>query len=388
MEQVKYYWKKKIEQSLVDSDKKPLLPKFSFDWSFLQQNLMQLFTQKNLSLHVKDTQWKKKEEVDLGFGEDLSIQAITITPIEEKIFWIMNQKDISLLITQMITEPPIEEVLSEPLCEGYYRYLCLLTLEQIQKMSDFASFRLQLMDDNVLPNDNYLCVDIEIQIDTIIVWARLALPSLFLQKFKQKFQDREPLYQKNWERALELTLTIEGGKTYFDPSTFTKIQPGDFVLFDRLHYDPKHQKGLVTLMLNTIPLFHAKIKSEKIKILDYASYYEEKSMDNQKEKENFPEEEPIKEIAETEEEVFTEKEIAKEEKLESIKNTPLCITAEIGKISITLEKLLQLQPGNFLEMSIAAQDLVDLSINGKVVGKAEIMHLGEALGLRIIEINN
>jgi flagellar motor switch protein FliN/FliY len=47
--------------------------------------------------------------------------------------------------------------------------------------------------------------------------------------------------------------------------------------------------------------------------------------------------------------------------------------------------LLHLKPGNVLELSVRPEQGVDLSIGGKKVAKAELVKLGDVLGVKILE---
>jgi flagellar motor switch protein FliN/FliY len=126
-------------------------------------------------------------------------------------------------------------------------------------------------------------------------------------------------------------------------------------------------------LLNT-PIFQAKIKKNKIHILDYANYYEEKKIMEEKIEETTEEEEKIEEVSPVEEGAI------------SIKDTPLKVTVELAKISMTLEKLTSLQTGNFLELSTSLEGPINLTVNGKKIGKGELISLGETLGVKILEI--
>jgi len=59
---------------------------------------------------------------------------------------------------------------------------------------------------------------------------------------------------------------------------------------------------------------------------------------------------------------------------------------EIGQIQMTMEKLLLLEPGNVLDLNINPENGVDLVVNGKRIGKAELVRLGESIGIRILEL--
>lgn len=75
-----------------------------------------------------------------------------------------------------------------------------------------------------------------------------------------------------------------------------------------------------------------------------------------------------------------------EEEVMAIKELPLTVVAEVARVRISLEKLMQLQPGNMLDLGTHPGQGVSLTVNGQCVGRAELIQLGDALGLRILEI--
>lgn len=111
-------------------------------------------------------------------------------------------------------------------------------------------------------------------------------------------------------------------------------------------------------------------------------------------KEQPSEEEPVTEEVEetvTEEQVEEEEpEVVQMEMEEkgpvSPRRIPVSIAVEVGNIQMTMDKLLQLEPGNLLDIPANPENGVDLTINGKLVARGELIRIGENLGVRIIEL--
>lgn len=74
------------------------------------------------------------------------------------------------------------------------------------------------------------------------------------------------------------------------------------------------------------------------------------------------------------------------QQLISPREIPVSLVIETGRIQMTVQKLLELEPGNMLELSIHPEDGVDLVVNSKKVGKGELIRIGENLGVRVLEI--
>ena len=149
------------------------------------------------------------------------------------------------------------------------------------------------------------------------------------------------------------------------------------------------------MVLNKTPLFRARLKTDAIKILDYAFYYEE-PMDHTSgdEPENTEGEIPsdenfIEEEMGSEEHMWStepKKEEGVMEKMLSSQEIPITLTVEVAKLQMNVAKLLQLKPGNTLELNMRPEQGVALTVNGKRIAKGELVKLGESLGVKILQI--
>ena len=111
------------------------------------------------------------------------------------------------------------------------------------------------------------------------------------------------------------------------------------------------------------------------------------------EDESFSDEEeiPETEVEESEKEDHlwaSEKEENRTEELASELDIQLSLTVEVARLKINLEKLLQLKPGNILELPVRPEQGVDLSIGGKKMAKAELIKLGDVLGVKILHLGD
>jgi flagellar motor switch protein FliN/FliY len=198
-----------------------------------------------------------------------------------------------------------------------------------------------------------------------------------LQKSWVQFFDKLPSeYAPNkMAQSVELALGLKVGATLLQRTDWDKLKVGDAVILDQGSYDPRKEKGAAYLTLGPLPLFQVKIKQNKIQLVDYAFTYEEK-MD----KKMAPEspENPFSGPAELLPPAGGE--------AMALKEMPVHLTVELARLRVTLEKLMQLSPGNLIELPISPDQGVQLTVNGQLVGRGELVHLGEALGIRILEI--
>jgi type III secretion system YscQ/HrcQ family protein len=170
------------------------------------------------------------------------------------------------------------------------------------------------------------------------------------QSFLSAFKAHEPLQKTTLlslgtETEMDLTLQCEVGHTSLKHDEWDSLQIGDFLLLDRCTFDPAEGMGSLTASLGGTSLFMARFKPEGLKVLDYAFYQEE--------------------VQET---------------------TDLKLTAEVGRLKIPLRQLLELRSGSMLELPMRPEHGIDLMLGGKRVAKAELIKLGQASGLRILDI--
>lgn len=69
-----------------------------------------------------------------------------------------------------------------------------------------------------------------------------------------------------------------------------------------------------------------------------------------------------------------------------ISQTPIQIQLEIGRLECSLQKLIELQPNDVLSLDKPLGQMIDLRLNGKLIGRGQIVKLGNQLGLRISEL--
>jgi flagellar motor switch protein FliN/FliY len=69
----------------------------------------------------------------------------------------------------------------------------------------------------------------------------------------------------------------------------------------------------------------------------------------------------------------------------SLNDVSLTLTVELAQLTITAQTLLDLQPGNMLDLATPGNQAL-LTIKDKIVGKGEIIKVGDMVGVRILEM--
>jgi flagellar motor switch protein FliN/FliY len=224
------------------------------------------------------------------------------------------------------------------------------------------------------------------------------IPEPLYHAFKAHFAEVKPLsIPKETAKNIDVTLSLEAGNATLTLGQWKQIERGDFLVLDRCSFDPVGHKGIVTIALEKTPLLKAKIKDNQIKILDYALYFEENpdttmsypDEEEPHEEEFFSEEEDVsneEHVGEDKEESPTSVEHSAMEKMISANEIPVTVAVEVARVRMNLEKLIELQPGNVLELGVMPDVGVDLTINGKKVARGELVKLGEVLGVKILNL--
>ena len=72
--------------------------------------------------------------------------------------------------------------------------------------------------------------------------------------------------------------------------------------------------------------------------------------------------------------------------LDSLLDVPIDISVEIGRTKMTIGELLSLSKGSIVELKKTAGDAVDIYVNGKLLGRGELIVVNERLGVRVAKI--
>lgn len=64
------------------------------------------------------------------------------------------------------------------------------------------------------------------------------------------------------------------------------------------------------------------------------------------------------------------------------------LDARLGGVSMTVQQLLALRAGEIVALDAQLNDLVELHLNGALVGRGEIVAVNDSFGVRIVDIAN
>lgn len=434
-----YDWLKHLPSAFLQSDTIPLVGSPpSFPWDVFSSKIADIFSLKGLKIAPSTAfDWRTPEDLVSGLGTQPVPLYMTLVPSLPPICWVMGAEDLQKLMSLLLSlEDEAIKGLDVDFREGFYRFLALEAANTLLHVDFDKTLSPNLQDNKSLPNETSLCLDVSVTHAQKTIGGRLILSPAFRKAWQERYTPRSLDVPKPILQHLEVTVSFEIGRTLLKLTDWAGIHPGDFVVLDSCSLKPSGD-GRIILKLNGAPIFRGKIKDGNIKILEHPLYHEEEitmadSQHNEEEEEVFEDEEfEDEEQDELEEEELeedfeessegleeAEEEIAEEideehppdasqkaapaaekqsvtagpapvssvKKPFSPEDIPLSITVEVGRVQMSLQKVMELQPGNLLELNVRPENGVDLVVNGKRIAKGELLLVGEALGVRILDI--
>lgn len=505
-----YDWLKQIPASLLEKDQTPLIgyPPL-FPWKEFSEVLGEIFEESSLSIvPIGNLEWREKAKLLDGLGSSPKAISATVAPIGAEICWVMASQDIALLISLLLTrQAQLLDQINVDFKQGFFTFLALEVVQAIAKIEFDSTLSPHILDNEDLPKEDSLTLDVSITLQQRTLWGRLCIKPADLKKIREYYAQQHTPSTLNYK--ISLPLHLEAGRASFTKSEWSQIGVGDFILLDKCSLK-SNKEGRILLTFNEIPLFRGKIKNGKIKILEYPLYYEDAHMDHEaeddlhekkhagagddQEDEDFDDEhdhdaeldedghddseedeeldedghddseddeeldeddhsddedevkdangddEPLNldeehsddseesedfideddqfldeeienpkeekwppppehhrerhaekadaaEVGESEEEaVEPEEEKEEDNQTVALGEVPFSIIIEVGRIEMSLQKLMELQPGNLLDLNVRPENGVDLVVKGRRIAKGELLKVGETLGVRILDI--
>ncbi len=382
---------KKLTSIIAQSHHFPMWGGFpSFPWKEFGDNLAKSLEIKGLKISPGQSEWKKGPSILTGMGQSPMHLGFELSPLAGSFSLIFPVEDFSKLSSKIISSVKASKEFSDPyLQKGFLRYLALESLNITDQLNACGDLTPKLID-MPLTKETAYCIDLALEIEDQTLWARLICPTLFHESVATHFSENWKLSTSSSRyETIFLDLQLLSGKTTLSQETWKKVRKGDFIGLDESSYNPSSKKGTFQLRLNQTPLFQVKLKEDGVKILDYAFYQEESKM-TQDTPNNFSEDplsEPISESNDDSSSQLIEATEPSTEDLISTKKVPISLSVEVGKIQMSLDKLLKLKPGNVIDLSIQPELSVNLVANNSPVARGQLIQVGDVIGVKITEIS-
>jgi len=381
---------KQIEDHLIEMQAIPLWGSPPpFPWQELSSEIGTLLHTPDLEIRARKVELLSAEEITSGFGSHPIPLLLELTPLHGHLFWLMGKEEVAKLTALALSTNGGKGFSSPHFQEGFYYFLALQVLEKIDGLKAFKDLGIKMGKFSALPAEKAICIDVEIRHPKATLWGRVICPLSFHKAFESHFSEQRPSLQTALTKQIDLKLQLEIGQTSLPLSKWEQLGVGDLLLLDRCTFDPKSHKGTVTLTLGQTPLLRARVKENGLKIVDYAFYHEEQNpMDSKipNGDEHLFDDNLPSESEETPLWASQDQDGRNVEELISPQEVPLLLTVEVGKLQINLDKLLELSPGNVLELPVRPEQGVNLTLNGKKVARGELIKLGEMIGVKILQL--
>lgn len=446
---VPFDWLKSVPKDLLVHDDVPLFgtpPRFP--WERLTEHLQAKFHVKDLTISRSPISQKTSDAVLMGIGTPYKILTVTISPINQELYFVMAEQEILKLMSSLLSTEESSLELSTEFTDPFFLFVGMEAVHALGKIEFDKKLTFSLDCKNVeLPHETVHSFDLTLHIHDTTVSGRVIIPSAFRHAWKSHYIPKSlelPLPHKLGQK-IEIPIHLEAGHVSMLFDQWKQVKRGDFILLDSCSLESSGSKGKILLTVNGNLLFRGKLKDGNIKILENPLYHEDwtpmpnKKFEDDEENIEFTEEASefshedteFTEIEETpefdqEEEEFmiseaelsslegteqdevnesptdkpeeksihTEKDASQPQKTRILPSSkpiapqdiPLDIVVEVGRIKMSIQKVMELQPGNLLELDIHPENGVDLVVNGQKIAKGELLSLGDHLGVRIIDI--
>lgn len=414
-----YDWLKQLPASILQYDQKPLFGSSpTFPWEQLNELCRETFLLPNLKIEPVGQQWRTGKELLEGLGSHPVTLRFKVAPLEGDVRWVMSQGDVEVLMQLLLSKKAdLFKFLDRDFVEGFYDFLAAQSVHLIQQLDWDKELNPSLSATHDLPTETSFTIDVALGTAEKKLYGRLFLSPAFMDAWRNRFADRSlstylrsPLAEK-----IQIPVQLIGGRTVLTRKELATVRLGDWVLLDHCSLELDSDKGRILLSVYDKPVFRARLKQGSLKILEYPLSLEaevpvnnEDNPDAEDDDLDFGddtdfsefEEEPVEE---TEKSAPVAEEAPEHHEAEPIhvavapkthggktaldpNELPITIHVEIGRLQMSVQQLLQLEPGNTLELDIRPEDGVDLVVNGKRIAKGELLRVGEAIGVRILDI--
>lgn len=344
--------------------KKPFFNGAPFlDLEKLNKYIQETLSFDEISISIQGQNKKNLNDI-LNFEDPTkSITAITINPFETPLFWIMTEENKSKLTGTILNlDGKSKNFQNKTIIDGFYQYILLETLYCIQKLDPIQQMTLQITDDT--STEEYGIVqNIAISIKDKTCFGLFVITDSFKNAWAQHFAAFPKQYlSKKITKELLLPISLKIGSVSLTAQQVSSLSVGDVVIPDHMM---EANQAHFTISKNCY--FRVTISENAIHIQDFANTLED-----------FMDEEKSKTLSEHLE--------ADDSLTNTIYNTPLQVHIELAKISLSLDEVMNLSPGNVLEIPELSEKKISLTVHGKKIAVAELITIGETLGLKILEI--
>lgn len=422
---IPYDWLRHVPQSLFEIEDAPFFGHPPpFPWEQFAAIFAKIFQLEEAKFIPSAWQARAAEDLYEGLGSNPAPHFMDLAPLKGTFCFVMAEEEVQRLVNFfLLGDANASTLIDSDYQQGFYQFLALEVFNIFSKLQYAKDVVPHLIESTNLPSKPCVCQDIIIELRGQTFMGRLIVSDELRHSWKERFTQNSLTVAVPSE--IQVIVQLEAGNVTLSKAEWDKIEVGDFLFLDQCSLEDQGEKGRVIMTLYNKPLYRAKIKDGQLKILESPFFHEvqaemsplptqeestlsdstfdEEFTDFEDEFTDLDHETTVHDVpparaeaqAPPPERVSAQKEtpaasVAEATKASSgaplnINDIPLTIVIEVGRIQISLQKLMELQPGNLLDLDIHPEKGVDLVFNGNVIGKGELLKLGDSLGVRILD---
>ncbi|MFN4175231.1 MAG: hypothetical protein ACK4HV_09035, partial [Parachlamydiaceae bacterium] len=185
-------------------------------------------------------------------------------------------KNIDIFTRLIQKDLPKEYPIDPALVSAFKEFIIASAMTAFQKAHPDKSLVPQIVPEGSISDSHHLTQEIELSLLGVKFPLRLLIDEDLLKAWKEKFKSQTP--SPKLLKELYLDIHVEAGRVLLSRADFKNLEPGDFLILDSCQLIPGEEKKRVLLTLNHKPIFRAKLKDGKVKILEYPLLYEDKNI--------------------------------------------------------------------------------------------------------------
>lgn len=401
------YWTQHIRKACQEATAIPFFRGASLDWKMVSSIVANVLGIENVTIQATNVELLLEDVLINGFNStQTTVLSVSVAPLQEQCFWILPQDTLNTLIT-LITGREGTGFGDKERLEGFYIFLLTQILLDFNTQSVFQDLKVSCYKfPDKVPHTPCFSIDISLNVEGQLFWGRLLIPKNLYQDITQHVTPATLTLPDSAIAQTPLELLCSIGSTHVSLTEWEQAHEGDLLLLD--HCGVTEGRGRGSLMLDSSVLFDVRIKNNEAKLLRYAFHDEALPMyddddisDLTSENDNFDEEIPdlsADDLQDDDDDHYsdsswenstssaqTNPEISTPTlpELSSAKKIPLKILVEVSRFTLSLDKVLQLAPGNVLALDTDPNLLVYLSTNGKRIAQGELVQIGEKMAVKI-----
>jgi len=418
-----------IEKRLIEALDLPLSKAaFSVPTEALLDKLSELFHIEKPTYKIGNAKVIPDTDLENLFPEGTFFERLIFPPLEGELYVITpheSLKDIAHLVLHKQAKE--DEIVSRDFLEGMKRFLVTEALVGLNAVK-FELASSALIEQKKAPTVPGCLYPLTLTFSAHKVSFHLFATTDFLKSYQVHTKpQKQTQIPDSLKKSLLTEISLEAGQFSIRLNELSSLKQGDFVILDRCSIDPDSGHGNISFCLKQKPLFRGKIKEGKIKVLEYPfdTIGDFNTMnDDPKMPEGFgqkpPEKpatpDPSKEFAENDPDAQmtgdnpwieqdpstlnegssedmslseTEGNYSLEKSSSPIKNPgaiSLDVHVELGRLKITAEKLLNLAPGQTLELAVHVDEGVSCMVGDTKVASGQLVKLGDLIGVRLTSV--